>query len=160
MLNPQFHYDQVVRDLKSETRRAQSDYSDDLACLEDRHRETLRDLEKQYRNDDLQIQLQLDNLKNQFRVETQGSLTSEQMASVCEKFEPMISELKTKRQQLFEAHMDKVRDAHHRRFEGKGFIRKELESKLAAIDERRQQAYADYLGDLETYQRERKEDQV
>ena len=160
MLNPQYHYDQVVKGLKAEIRRAQSDYTEDLACIEDRLRETLTSLEKQYRNDDLQLQLQLDKLKYQFRVETQGSLTSEQLASVCEKFEPMMCEMKTKRQQLFEAHMDNVRDAHRRRFEQKGIIKRELDNKLAAIDERRQQAYADFLGDLETYQRERKEDQV
>ena len=160
MLNPKYHYDQVVKGLKAEIRRANSDYTEDLACIEDRHRETLTSLAKQYRNDDLQLQLQLDKLKNQFRVETQGSLTSEQMASVCEKFEPMMCEMKTKRQQLFEAHMDKVRDAHHRRFECKGIIKRELDNKLAAIDERRQQAYADFLGEMETYQRERKEDQV
>ena len=159
-MNPQYHYDQVVKGLKAEIRRAQSDYTEDLACIEDRLRETLTSLEKQYRNDDLQLQLQLDKLKNQFRVETQGSLTSEQMASVCEKFEPMMCEMKTKRQQLFEAHMDNVRDAHRRRFEQKGIIKRELDNKLAAIDERRQQAYADFLGDLESYQRERKEDQV
>ena len=78
MLNPQYHYDQVGKGLKAEIRRAHSDYTEDLASIEDRHRETLHDLEKQYRNDDLQLQLQLDKLKNQFMVETQGRLTSEQ----------------------------------------------------------------------------------